>query len=400
MRVLLADKFPETCLSELRASGHEVVYEPDLNGDALKAAVASSGADILVVRSTQVTKEMLEAGRVSLVVRAGAGYNTIDVKTASERGIYVSNCPGKNSIAVAELAFALMLALDRRIPAGVQDLKEGRWNKKEYSKARGIFGSTLGLIGVGKIGQEMIPRARAFGMPVVAWSRSLTLDRANLLGIEMKQSPIEVAAAADVVSVHLALKNETKKLIDARFFDAMHPGTFFINTSRAEVVDQTALEKAVRERGIRAALDVFDGEPPGGTGTVDDKILKVDGVIATHHIGASTDQAQQAISNETLRIIREYTETGRPPNVVNLAKKSPATHLLVVRHYDRVGVLAGVFDQLKAAGINVQETENIVFEGALAAIARIHLDQPPSSQVLDVIRSQSGDIVELSLLKL
>jgi D-3-phosphoglycerate dehydrogenase len=400
MRVLLADKFPESCLNDLRAEGHDVVYEPDLNGDPLKAAVAASGADVLVVRSTQVTKEMLEAGRVSLVVRAGAGYNTIDVKTASERGIYVSNCPGKNSIAVAELAFGLMLALDRRIPAGVQDLKEGRWNKKEYSKARGIFGSTLGLIGVGKIGQEMIPRARAFGMPIVAWSRSLTPERASTLGIEMKQTPLEVAQSADVVSVHLALKPETKKLIDSRFFDAMQRGSYFINTSRAEVVDQAEMERAARDRGIRVGLDVFDGEPPGGTGTVDDRILKADGVIATHHIGASTDQAQQAISDETLRIIREYTETGRPPNVVNLAKKSPATHLLVVRHYDRVGVLAGVFDQLKAAGINVQETENIVFEGALAAIARIHLDQPPSTEVLEVIKSQSGDIVELSLLKL
>jgi D-3-phosphoglycerate dehydrogenase len=180
----------------------------------------------------------------------------------------------------------------------------------------------------------------------------------------------------------------------------MQPGSYFINTSRAEVVDQAEMERAARERGIRIGLDVFDGEPAGGTGTVDDRILKVDGVIATHHIGASTNQAQQAISDETLRIIREYTETGRPPNVVNLAKKSPATHLLVVRHYDRVGVLAGVFDQLKAAGINVQETENIVFEGALAAIARIHLDQPPSNEVLEVIKSQSGDIVELSLLKL
>ena len=122
---------------------------------------------------------MLEAGRLSLVVRAGAGYNTIDVKTASSRGIYVTNCPGKNSIAVAELAFGLMLSLDRRIPDNVADLRQGRWNKKEYSKARGIFGRTLGLIGLGRIGREMISRAKAFGMPVAAWSRSLTAERAQ-----------------------------------------------------------------------------------------------------------------------------------------------------------------------------------------------------------------------------
>ncbi|HKY06451.1 MAG TPA: 3-phosphoglycerate dehydrogenase, partial [Blastocatellia bacterium] len=390
MKVLIADKFPESGLTDLAESGCDVTYNPDLKDEALVEAVASTGADVLVVRSTRVTREMLEAGRLSLVVRAGAGYNTIDVETASARGIYVANCPGKNSIAVAELAFGLILALDRRIAENAADLREGRWNKKEYSKARGLFGRTLGLVGLGRIGQEMIARARAFGMPVAAWSRSLTLERATELGIEMKQSPMEVASVADVLSVHVALKDETRNLIDERVLEALRPGSFFINTSRAEVVDQAALERAARERGIRAGLDVFAGEPSGGTGAVDAPIFKLDGVIGTHHIGASTDQAQQAISDETVRIIREYRETGRAPNVVNLARKSPATHMLVLRHFDRVGVLASVFDQIKAAGINVQETENIVFEGARAAVARIHLDQAPSDEALEAMRANSG----------
>jgi D-3-phosphoglycerate dehydrogenase len=400
LRVLIADKFPDGGRAELLQAGFEIVYDPDLKDDTLAAAIKSSSADILVVRGTKVTGEMLEAGRLSLVVRAGAGYNTIDVKTASSRGIYVTNCPGKNSIAVAELAFGLMLSLDRRIPDNVSDLRQGRWNKKEYSKARGVFGRTLGLIGAGRIGQEMISRARAFGMPVVAWSRSLTPERAEKLGIEMKQSPLEVASASDVVSVHVALNNDTRNLIDEKFFSAMKQGSYFINTSRAEVVDQAALVHAVKERGLRAGLDVFAGEPAGGVGTVEDAVFKVEGVIGTHHIGASTDQAQQAIAEETVRIIREYKETGRAPNVVNLAKKTPATHLLVVRHFDRVGVLASVFDQLKRAGINVEETENIVFDGATAAIARIHLDSAPSAAVLEAIKSNSQDIIELSLLKL
>ena len=400
MKILIADKFEETAQAELKAAGFEVVYEPEANGDVLKQSIASSGADVLVVRGNKVTGDMLEAGRMSLVVRAGAGYNTIDVKTASARGIYVANCPGKNSIAVAELAFGLMLALDRRITAGTGDLKEGRWNKKEYSKARGLFGRTLGLIGVGSIGKEMITRARAFGMPVVAWSRSLTSQRAEQLGIEMKQSPLEVAMSCDVLSVHVALNADTRNLIDEKLLEAMKPGSYFINTSRAEVVDQAALERAVRERGMRAGLDVFAGEPSGGTGSVEDAIFKLDGVIGTHHIGASTDQAQQAIADETLRIIREYRDTGRAPNVVNVARKSPATHLLVVRHFDRVGVLADVFDQLKAAGINVQETENIVFEDAVAAVARIHLDQAPSEDVLNAIKSKSQDVIEMSVLAL
>lgn len=400
MKVLIADKFPEAGQTALIQEGFEVIYDGELKDDSLRQAIESTGADVLVVRSTKVTREMLEAGRLSLVIRAGAGFNTIDVQTASARGIYVANCPGKNSVAVAELAFGLMLALDRRIVENASDLKAGKWNKKEYSKARGLFGRTLGLIGVGRIGQEMIPRARAFGMPVIAWSRSLSPERASELGVEMIQSPLEVAASADIMSVHLALKDETRNLIDEKVIEAMLPGSFFINTSRAEVVDQAALERAVREGRIRAGLDVFAGEPSGGTGTVDDPIFKLDGIIGTHHIGASTDQAQQAISDETIHIIRKYKATGRPPNVVNLATKSPATHLLVVRHFDRVGVLASVFDQLKSAGINVQETENIVFDGAHAAVARIHLDQPPSDQVLDRVRSSSNDIVELSLLKL
>ncbi len=400
MKVLVADKFEESGRRGLEKAGCEVLYQPDLKDDALTEAIRSGGAEVLVVRSTRVTKPMLEAGHLSLVIRAGAGYNTIDVETASERGIYVANCPGKNSIAVAELAFGLILALDRRIAENAADLKRGVWNKKEYSKARGVLGRTLGLVGVGRIGKEMIPRARAFGMPVVAWSRRLTPDRAAELGIERKESPAEVARASDIISVHVALTPETKNLIDEEFFAAMRPGSFFINTSRAEVVDQAALERAVTARGIRAGLDVFAGEPTGGTGAVEDRVFQLPGVVGTHHIGASTDQAQEAIAAETVRIVAEYKESGRAPNVVNLVKKSPATHLLVVRHFDRVGVLAAVFDEIKAAGINVQETENIVFDGAKAAVARIHLNQAPSEKVLDAIRTSTPDIIELALLPL
>lgn len=400
MKVLIADKFPDTGRHALTQAGIEVVYDPDLTAAALAEAVRLTAADVLVVRSTKVPAATFTAGRLSLVVRAGAGYDTIDVKAASARGIYVTNCPGKNSVAVAELAFALMLALDRRIPANAADLKAGRWNKAEYSKARGLFGRTLGLVGLGRIGQEVLARANAFGMPVVAWSPSLTPTRAEELGIEMKASPREVAAACDVLSVHVALADGTRNLIDADVLGAIRPGSYFINTARAEVVDHAALAAAVRDRGVRAGLDVFAGEPAGGTGSVDDAIFQLDGVIGTHHIGASTDQAQQAIADETVRIVREYHQTGRVPNVVNLAKKTPATHLLVVHHFDRVGVLSTVFSQLKHAGINVQETENVVFEGAAAAVARIHLDQAPLQTTLDAMRAESADIIELSLLRL
>src|SRR5918996_3115642 len=181
MRVLIADKFEQSGRDGLQALGCEISYQPDLKDDALTEAIRQQAPDVLVVRGTKVTEPMLEAGQIKLVVRAGAGFNTIDVAAASKRGIYVSNCPGKNSIAVAELAFALILALDRRIADNVIALRRGEWNKKEFSKARGLFGRTLGLRGTGGIGQEMIPRARAFGMKVVAWSRRLTNARAALL---------------------------------------------------------------------------------------------------------------------------------------------------------------------------------------------------------------------------
>ena len=400
MKVLIADKFEKSGVDGLQALGCEISYQPDLKDDALVEAIRSVSPDVLVVRGTKVTEKMLDAGQVKLVVRAGAGYNTIDVAAASKRGIYVSNCPGKNSIAVAELAFALILALDRRIADNVVALREGKWNKKEFSKARGLFGRTLGLIGVGKIGQEMIPRARAFGMPVVAWSRSLTRERAAELGVELMASPKAVAAASDLVSVHLALKPETRNVIDAEFFEAMREGSYFINTARGEVVDQQALVNAIRNRGIRAGLDVFALEPTSATAQFEDAIAKEAGLYGTHHIGASTDQAQEAIAAETVRIVQEFKSTGKVPNVVNLAQRTPATHRLVVRHLDRPGVLAGVLEALKAEQINVQEMENIVFEGAAAAVARINLDNAPSEQTLRQLEASSPDIIELDLLKL
>ena len=400
MRVLIADKFEQSGRDGLQSLGCEVSYQPDLKDDALIEAIRNEAPDVLVVRGTKVTEPMLDAGSVKLVVRAGAGFNTIDVQAASKRGIYVSNCPGKNSIAVAELAFALILALDRRIADNVIALRRGEWNKKEFSKARGLFGRTLGLIGVGKIGQEMIPRARAFGMPVVAWSRSLNADRAAALGVELKSSPKEVAAASDVVSVHLALNSETRNFVDANIFNAMKEGAYFINTARGEVVDQPALVAAMRNRGIRAGLDVYAVEPTSSAGEFHDEIVKEDGLYGTHHVGASTDQAQEAIATETVRIVKEFKETGKVPNVVNLARQTPATHRLVVRHLDRPGVLAGVLDAIKAEQINVQEMENIVFEGAAAAVARINLDNAPTKESLNKLQANNPDIIELDLLEL
>jgi D-3-phosphoglycerate dehydrogenase / 2-oxoglutarate reductase len=416
MKVLVADKFEKSGIDGLKACGCQVVYEPDLKDDALTKAIEESQADVLVVRSTKVTTPMLDAGRLSLIVRAGAGYNTIDVAGASKRGIYVSNCPGKNAIAVAELAFGLILALDRRIPDNVAELRAGKWNKKEYSKAQGLQGRTLGLLGVGNIGQEMIRRAAGFGMPVVVWSRRfagqprpLSEQEARELGLEaasrqvsidLAPTPGDVAARADVLSVHLALDADTRNIVNAELLRRMKPGAFFINTARGEVVDHAALAAAVREKGLRVGLDVFANEPAAATGDFKDDLIGLPAVYGTHHIGASTDQAQEAIAAETVRIIRCYKETGRVPNVVNLAKRTPATHMLVVRHRDRPGVLAHVFDHLREAALNVQETENIVFDGADAAVARINLDGAPAASLCERIRNGNADVLDLQVVPL
>jgi D-3-phosphoglycerate dehydrogenase len=398
MRVFIADKFEQSGRDRLAAMGCEVVYQPGTKDEALVKAIEQTLPDVLVVRSTVVNKAMLEAGALKLVVRAGAGYNTIDVATASRRGIYVSNCPGKNSIAVAELAFALILSLDRRVPDNVISLRQGEWNKELYSKARGLHGRTLGLIGLGRIGSEMLPRARAFGMPVVAWSRSLTPERAESLEIECKGTPEEVAAAADIVSVHLALNPGTKGILSSKFFGAMREGACFINTSRGEIVDQIALAQAIKERKLRAGLDVFAGEPSTGKGQFSDPLGRDPAVYGTHHIGASTEQAQEAIAAETARIIEVFKTTGDVPNVVNMARRTPATHALVVRHLDRPGVLAGILDALRTAEINVQEMQNVVFEGAEAAVAHINVDKAPAQELLDRCRAENANIIECSLL--
>jgi len=400
MRVLIADKFEQSGRDGLDAAGCDYSYQPDVKEESLVEAVRSYAPEVLVVRSTKVTEPMMEAGPLKLVVRAGAGYNTIDVAAASRRGIYVSNCPGKNSVAVAELAFALILALDRRVADNVSELRAGRWNKKEFSRARGLLGRTLGLVGTGQIGREMVPRARAFGMNVVAWSRSLTDESAAELGVERRENVLDVARESDIVSVHVALKPETRGLVGADFFNAMREGAYFVNTARGEVVDQEALRTAMREKNIRAGLDVFAAEPSSSAGEFTDDIAREPNLYGTHHIGASTDQAQEAIAAETVRVIRTFKETGRVPNVVNLARRTPATHTLVVRHRDRPGVLASVLDTVRKASINVQEMENIIFEGSEAAVARINLESALPPDVLERLRAENADIIELSLLEI
>jgi D-3-phosphoglycerate dehydrogenase / 2-oxoglutarate reductase len=399
MKTLIADKFPERHLARLSQLGCEVTYQPSAKAEELPSLIGP--CKILVVRGKQVTAETIRASdQLALVLRAGAGVNTIDVKAASARGVFVSNCPGKNSIAVAELVFALLLAIDRRIPESVAGLRAHRWNKKDFSKADGVFGKTLGVIGAGRIGQEVISRARAFGLRTIAWSRSLTPEKAKLLGVERCESVDDVFRQAEIVTLHLALKPETRKLVNAARLALLKPGAILINTSRGEVVDQAALRTALQSGKLRAGLDVFDPEPAAATADFNDPILDLPNLYGTHHIGASTEQAQEAIAEEAVRIIECFIRSGVVLNCVNLAGRTPARWQLVVRHYDRVGVLAFVMGQIRRAGINIEEVQNLVFDGAAAASCRIQLDAEPNPELLAALRAGNADILGLELLRL
>jgi D-3-phosphoglycerate dehydrogenase len=401
MKVLVADKFEKVGIDGLKELGCTVVAEPEVKAEELPALIKSVDPNILIVRSKKVNAEALRAGTaLTLVIRAGAGIDTIDVAAASDLGVFVSNCPGKNSIAVAELVMGLLLACDRRIPDQTVELRQGRWNKSDYSKARGLYGRILGIVGLGQIGREVARRAQAFGMQVVAWSRSLTQAEADELGVRYAQTPLEIARLADAVTINVAANAETKHLVNAEFLAAMKSGAYLINTSRGSVVDETALKEAITKRHLRAGLDVFQNEPAGGRGEFANELLSVPGVYGTHHVGASTDQAQVAIAHEVIRIVQSFRATGEVPNVVNRLAKSSATHVLTIRHRNRPGVLAHVFGVLAGASINVEEVENIIYHGAHATLARIHLDGQPNPAALSRIREGNPDIIsaELSLI--
>ena len=395
MKVLIADKVSAKMVADLKALGCDVVLNPDVTAEALPAALA--GIEILIVRSKEVTADAVEAGAsLSLIIRAGAGVNTIDIKTASEHGIYVANCPGKNTDAVAELAIGLLIAADRRIPDALIDLRAGQWRKKEYGKARGLKGRTLGIVGLGSIGSDVARRALAMDMNVVAWSRSLTPEKAKALGIGFCASLNELAEKADAVSLHLALSRETRGIINTDFFSRLKKGALVVNTARSEVVDSAALKDALRKGQIRAGLDVFDNEPAEGDAPFADTELASLLSAASPHIGASTDQAEEAIAEETVRVAKTFLETGKPLNAVNPRKLHTGIPL-VIRHYNRVGVLASVLHELRNEGINIEEMENTIFEGELAACCALVLDKTPSDLLLK--RIAGGDNIIQAMLK-
>lgn len=386
--ILIADKFDASGIAVLESLGHRVVCDPSLDPETLPNAIATHDPHVLVVRSTKVKADAItKAGRLALIVRAGAGTDNIDVVAASGRGIPVANCPGKNALAVAELAWGLILACDRRIPDQVADLRNGVWNKKEYGKASGLAGRTLGVVGLGRIGEAIIERGNAFGMRVFAWSRRIDDARADAAGCHACENLLNLARMSDVVCVSVAANADTANLIDAEFLNAMKPGAILVNTSRGSVVDEAALAAAIRDKGIRAGLDVYASEPSGGTGEFAAEIVSLPGVYGTHHVGASTDQAQEAIAAETVRIVREHLEHGRVPNCINIASGAGAA-TVTVRHLNRPGVLAAICEVMSRGELNIEDMENIIFTGGEAASARLRVSAVPAPALVAEIAAR------------
>jgi D-3-phosphoglycerate dehydrogenase / 2-oxoglutarate reductase len=370
MRLLIADKLHPRAIEELRTLPLEVVYAPELTRESLETRL--QGVGILVVRSTEVTAAAIEnTKQLNLIVRAGAMYNTIDVRAASKRGIYVANCPGKNASAVAELVFGMMVALDRRIPDAVASLRAGKWERQEYGKAEGLHGKTLGIAGLGAIGREVA--------------------RATDLGISWVASIDELASKSHILSLHLALVERTRRVVNRRVLGLLPERAMLINTARSDLVDLEAMMEHAEKRGLRVGLDVFPDEPRGsrtfGAPELFRSFPSGGLVYGTPHIAAATDQAQLAIATETVRVIRSFLLEGMVPNVINVSSSTAARFQLVIRMMDKVGTFANVLGVLKRHGINVEEVTNTVFEGGVAACAKLRLLSRPTEACLAEIRA-------------
>lgn len=320
MRILVADALGPDAVTALEGLGHTCTVEPELDADRLPERMP--GHEVLVVRSTRVTAAVFDAAdALRLVVRAGAGTNTIDRDAATASGVAVANVPGRNAVAVAELAFGLMLAVDRRIPESVMALREGRWDKKGLSRgARGLAGRSLGIVGLGSIGLAVAERARAFDMRLFALERpgrpEETERRIGELGIGLLASLPELAGAVDVLTLHIPAGPGTAGVVDEVTLRAMRPGSVLINTSRADIVDADALLAALDAGRLRAGLDVYPDEPAGGAADWSSRLAAHPAVVGTHHVGASTEQAQQAVAEGVVEVVDAFA-SGTPQHVVN-----------------------------------------------------------------------------------
>ena len=357
MNIVVSDDLPESALELLRGEGWQVDARTGRSPADLAADLAN--ADALLVRSaTKVTKELLAAApRLRVVGRAGTGVDNIDVGAASGRGVLVVNAPGANSISVAEHALALMLALARMVPAADQAMKAGKWEKKRFL-GNELRGKTLGIAGLGRIGQEVAQRARSFGMRVVAHDPFISREIADSLGVELL--PLDdLCAVSDYLSLHLPSTPETRHAFNDERFSRVKPGIRLVNTARGDLIDEAALRRAI-DAGIvaGAALDVFEKEPP-----TDWSLVQLSKVVATPHIAASTEEAQELVGLDTAAAVRDFLRDGVVRNAVNFPSVQPE-ELQRLQPWIRLAErLAAIVSQMGTARI---EGIGLRYYGALA----------------------------------
>lgn len=397
MRVVVATELPDATLEQIRGLAAEVTYVPGIRGPELRQHLPDVG--ILVVRGNRVSADTISsAPSLQMIIHAGSGTGDIDIEEASAAGIFVAHCPDQHATAVAELTLGLMIALDRRIVDNVIATREGRWIRTELSDATGLAGRTLGILGYGEIGRRVAQRARAFDMRVAAWTPQVATHALHEANVEFCTWPRELARLSDIVTVHAVGEDEDEReiIVDEDFLASLPEGASLVHVGHPGAVDRAALGRAVQERGLRVAADVFTSEPAADTGRVRFKLAELPGVICTQHIGPLTRQARQAVANEVLRIIRTFLVSGEAENCLNLCERSPATWQLVLRVRDQVGVMASILEAVRADGINAEEITSRVFTGAKAAFCTIALDERPSTEALEAIRDLP-DVLHLEL---
>ena len=401
MKIIVADNLPTSALEVLQADGWIVDSRTGRASKELAGDLADADA-ILVRSATKVDAALIAAApRLRIIARAGVGVDNVDVDAASARGILVVNAAGASSISVAEHACALMLALSRAIPSADRLMKSQKWEKKNLLGTE-VRGKTLGIAGFGRIGQEVAQRARAFGMHIITHDPFIAADLAARSGVQLV-SLDELCATADYITLHLPATPETRHLFNDTRFAKCKPGLRLINTARGELVDEAALRRAI-ESGIvaGAGLDVFEKEPP-----TDWSLAQLPQVIATPHIAASTEEAQELVGIETAVTVRNFLRDGIVRNAVNFPSILPEEMQRLqpwIRLADHLGAMAVQMGVARVEAINVRyygalaesHAVDILASSATAGVLRPIMSDSDVSIVNSrtVARSRGIDVIE------
>ncbi len=362
-KVLIADAISADGLEPLRNDHRfELIDQPGLKGEELAHAIEAANA-VIVRSSTRITRDSLKyAKNLQVIGRAGVGVDNIDVEAATESGVAVLNAPSGNTISAAELTFALLLALVRKVPAADRSMRAGEWDRKSFSGTE-LYGKVLGLVGAGRIGSEVARRARAFGMRVVTYDPYLTAERATALEMELA-SLDDVLKRADVITCHVPLTEATANLIGDKQFALMKKTAYVVNAARGGVVNEAALHRALSEKRIAgAALDVYEEEPLAP----DHPLRGLPNVVLTPHVGAATAEAQQNVAIEIAEAVRAALIEGDLSRAVN----APAIGGEQMRKLRPLLALAGSLGIL-AEAINGGATERVEvrYAGSLDDVIR------------------------------